>query len=496
MNGRVIAFLSRFVGRQAETSTSGRNTIPSFPSLVTDGGPPTCKDFTSWYAAQLTRKLQKPDPYAFRWSWTGQSARGGEIPKGKPMYYFAFGGVLGAGLGAAGYAGIANLKMRDLESSMLQLWKQHVGADFSVFAALSAAQPMKSLQGLWERQHDVASTSGRIAQRGPLSLGPHSLADAAARAAPAVVHVGVGSPNGHAHNGLSSSGSGLILDPDGTILTSAQIVSAAAETRRGVNGRMQQPKVLITLQDRRVYQGRVISSDRATDLAIVKVDSTEPLPCAQLGTSAGLRVGEWVLALGSPLHLHNSVTAGIVSCVDRKAVELGLAGPNTEYIQTDAATNSGNSGGPLVNLDGEVVGISSMKAVVADGVSFAIPIDTAKHIASQLQSHGRVVKPYIGIKMLQLDAGKAEQLKRADASFPAVRTGILVPEVSQGSPAHRAGLQSGDVIVGYGSEREPTTSRLIMALAEQVGKPLELHIMRPGSSQQVVISVTAVEAAS
>ena len=181
----------------------------------------------------------------------------------------------------------------------------------------------------------------------------------------------------------SSSGSGLILEPDGTILTSAQIVSAAAETRRGINGKMQLPRVLITLQDGRVFRGRVISSDRqaaaweacgsrkpasltrpctlppwspfasmslvrqhevlglhwavcsccvtllwawakedwvcrATDLAIVKVDSRDPLPCAQLGTSAGLRVGEWVLALGSPLHLHNSVTAGIVSCVDRK----------------------------------------------------------------------------------------------------------------------------------------------------------------------------------
>lgn len=442
----------------------------------------------------MIRKLQKPDPYAFNWSWAG---RAGDIPKGKPMYYFAFGGVVGAGLGAMGYAGIANLKMRDFESSLRALWKQHEMADYTALSALSISQPMKALRGLWEQAPEAAFVPGPAGQgRGPLSLGPHSLADAAARAAPAVVHVGVERTGAGAGSSASSSGSGLILESDGTILTSAQIVSTAAEARRGINGKMQLPKVLITLQDGRIFQGRVISSDRATDLAIVKVDSRDPLPCAQLGTSAGLRVGEWVLALGSPLHLHNSVTAGIVSCVDRKAVELGLAGPNTEYIQTDAATNSGNSGGPLVNLDGEVVGISSMKAVVADGVSFAIPIDTAKHIASQLQAHGRVVRPYIGIKMLQLDAAKAEQLRRTDASFPAVRAGILVPQVLPGSPAHSAGLRPGDVIIGYGSQREPTTSRLIMALAEQVGRPLELHIVRPGSPGQMSIHVTAAEAAS
>ncbi|EFN59628.1 hypothetical protein CHLNCDRAFT_18457, partial [Chlorella variabilis] len=166
------------------------------------------------------------------------------------------------------------------------------------------------------------------------------------------------------------------------------------------------------------------------------------------GRSANLRVGEWVVALGSPLHLQNSVTAGIVSCVDRKAVELGLAGARTDYIQTDAAINKGNSGGPLVNLYGEVVGISAMKAVAADGVSFAIPVDTAVDVMRQLKDHGRVIRPYVGIKMLQLNRHSAAQFRKRDPSFPSVEAGILVPGVHPGSPAERAGLRSGDCIIG------------------------------------------------
>lgn len=157
-----------------------------------------------------------------------------------------------------------------------------------------------------------------------------------------------------------------------------------------------------------------------SDLAVVKVDSDLPLPTVQLGRSHNLQAGQWVLALGSPLHLQNSVTAGIISCVDRKAVDLGLAGARTDYIQTDAAINKGNSGGPLVDIEGRVIGISAMKAVAADGVSFAIPIDTAVEVMRQLAEHGRVVRPYVGMKMLQLNCYNAAQFRRRDPNFPDV----------------------------------------------------------------------------
>ncbi|EIE24629.1 trypsin-like serine protease [Coccomyxa subellipsoidea C-169] len=358
---------------------------------------------------------------------------------------------------------------------------------------------LKRYRGVTGRVRDFTEETSTSYWSGAATapLGPHSLADAAAKAAPAVVNVTLQGGSQGLFNG-APSGSGFILDPDGTILTNAHIVAEASPQRRqgGGGSRGTQPTVHVALQDGRVFEGRVISADRLSDLAIVKIESAEALPCARLGTSAGLRVGEWVLALGSPLHLQNSVTAGIVSCVDRKAVELGLAGPNSDFIQTDAAINSGNSGGPLVNLAGEVVGISSMKALTADGVSFAIPIDTAKHVAAQLKAHGRVVRPYIGIKMLQLNESKAGMLRRADPAFPAVKAGILVPQVSPGSPASRAGLRPGDIIVGYAGQKAPSTAGLIRTLGEQVGKPLELQVLRPGSPGEVTINIVAVEAPS
>ncbi|KFM24620.1 Putative protease Do-like 14 [Auxenochlorella protothecoides] len=251
---------------------------------------------------------------------------------------------------------------------------------------------------------------------GPPCLSPHFIADAAAKAAPGVVNIVV---VGRGPFPVGSSGSGFLCDPDGTILTNAH--------------------------DGRVFEGRVVSSDAVSDLAVVRVEAGAPLPCVRLGSASRLRVGEWVVALGSPLHLQNSVTAGIVSCVDRRAAELGLAGARTDYIQTDAAINRGNSGGPLLNLAGEVVGISCMKALAADGVSFAIPVDTAIDVMRQLAAHGRVIRPHVGIKMLELTRHSAARFRERDPGFPDVTAGILVPAVTPGSPADRAGLRQGDL---------------------------------------------------
>ncbi|RMZ53163.1 hypothetical protein APUTEX25_005152 [Auxenochlorella protothecoides] len=285
---------------------------------------------------------------------------------------------------------------------------------------------------------------------GPPCLSPHFIADAAAKAAPGVVNIVV---VGRGPFPVGSSGSGFLCDPDGTILTNAHVVADALPAPRRGGGAAGTPAgaggaVTVTLQDGRVFEGRVVSSDAVSDLAVVRVEAGAPLPCVRLGSASRLRVGEWVVALGSPLHLQNSVTAGIVSCVDRRAAELGLAGARTDYIQTDAAINRGNSGGPLLNLAGEVVGISCMKALAADGVSFAIPVDTAIDVMRQLAAHGRVIRPHVGIKMLELTRHSAARFRERDPGFPDVTAGILVPAVTPGSPADRAGLRQGDDHLG------------------------------------------------
>lgn len=173
----------------------------------------------------------------------------------------------------------------------------------------------------------------------------------------------------------------------------------------------------------------------------MKVDCKEDLPTVTLGDSNSLRVGEWVVALGSPLFLKNTITAGIISCVERKRSDLNLSGSRTDYIQTDASINMGNSGGPLVNLKGEVIGINAMKALSADGVSFAIPVDTAKFVIQQVLKYGRVVRPYIGIKMLDLSARTADLIRKERPAFPDVKTGVFVPQVTPGGPAENAGFE-------------------------------------------------------
>lgn len=328
-------------------------------------------------------------------------------------------------------------------------------------------------------------------------LGPHFIADAAAMAAPAVVNITV------ARGGLpipqDHSGTGFIYNASGLILTNAHVVADALCTsdqasasssnatscssnseRQDSTSHSNHSTVTVALQDGRIFQGSVLMFDRVSDLAVVQIVSKQPLPAVKLGTSKGLRAGEWVLALGSPLHLQNSVTAGIISCVDRKAAELGLARVRTDYIQTDAAINRGNSGGPLVNLQGEVIGLACFKAISADGVSFAIPIDTAKDVIQQLQQRGRVIRPYIGIKMLQLNQHNAAQMRQKDPNFPEVMQGILVPYVAANSPAAKCGFREGDVITGFaGQSNNLSTNHLIQCLSQHVNELMDVRVIRP-----------------
>ncbi|KAK9691914.1 hypothetical protein RND81_09G228400 [Saponaria officinalis] len=303
-----------------------------------------------------------------------------------------------------------------------------------------------------------------------------TIADAAAKVSPAVVNLSV--PQGIYGLTMGKSiGSGTIIDPDGTILTCAHVVVDFQGMRASSKG-----KVEVTLQDGRTFEGKVLNADLHSDIAIVKINSKLPLPAAKLGSSSKLRPGEWVVAMGCPLSLQNTVTAGIVSCVDRKSSDLGLGGMRREYLQTDCAINAGNSGGPLVNMDGEVVGVNNMKVLIADGLSFAVPIDSVSKIIEHFKKRGRVVRPWLGLKMIDLNEMILPQLRERDPTFPSVDRGVLVPMVTPGSPADRAGFRPGDVVTEFDGKAVGSIKEIIDIMDDKVGKPLKVVVKRANNA--------------
>ncbi|KAI3974043.1 hypothetical protein MKX01_026440 [Papaver californicum] len=321
----------------------------------------------------------------------------------------------------------------------------------------------------------------------PGCLGRDSIASAAALVGPAVVNISVS----QGYQGMilgKSIGSGTIIDSDGTILTCAHVVVDFQSTKKVSKG-----KVDVTLQDGRTFEGTVVNADLHSDIAVVKINSKTPLPAAKLGSSIKMRPGDWVVAMGCPHSLQNTVTAGIVSCVDRKSSDLGLGGIQREYLQTDCAINQGNSGGPLVNLDGEVVGVNIMKVYAADGLSFAVPIDAVSKIIEHFKKNGRVVRPWLGLKMLDLNDMIVAQLKERDIMFPNVSKGVLVPMVTPGSPADRAGFRPGDIVIEFDDIPVASIMEIIDAMGDKVGKPLKVVVKR-GNNKVVNLTVVPEEA--
>lgn len=221
-------------------------------------------------------------------------------------------------------------------------------------------------------------------------------------------------------------GSGFILSADGYVMTNAHVVEGATE-------------VYVTLTDKREFKAKIVGADERTDVALVKIDATG-LPSLKIGDAGRLRVGEWVLAIGSPFGLESTVTAGIVSAKQRET------GSDVPFIQTDVAVNPGNSGGPLLNIRGEAVGINSqILSPVGSfvGISFAIPIDEAMRVADQLKATGRVVRGYLGIQPIDVPRELAEEYGLAKGKAK----GAFVRQVVSGTPADKAGIQPGDVVI-------------------------------------------------
>lgn len=261
---------------------------------------------------------------------------------------------------------------------------------------------------------------------------------------------------------LEGQGSGVVLDSKGLIVTNNHVVDGAT-------------RVQVSLKDGRTFVGEVVGSDEATDIAVIKVDAND-LPAADLGDSESLKVGQFVLAVGNALGLPGgpTVSLGVLSALGRPL-------PGADFIfegllQTDAAVNPGNSGGPLADLEGRVVGINTAMVPFAQGVGFAIPINTVKRITSEILEKGRVARPWIGISGIDLTAPLARRYGMQ------VQSGFLVAEVVPNSPAYMAGLRVGDVIVGAGSQEVKHTKDLLYALSQvQVGGVIELDINRMGS---------------
>ncbi|HUI27711.1 MAG TPA: DegQ family serine endoprotease [Candidatus Kryptonia bacterium] len=319
---------------------------------------------------------------------------------------------------------------------------------------------------------------------------PASFATVAKTARPAVCHIFAAqdAPRGAAREPLEdfqrrffgeapprnepkrSLGSGFIISADGYIVTNDHVVRDATRIR-------------VRLADKDEYDAKLIGSDAKTDVALIKIEPHAALPVVRLGSSAALEVGDWVVAIGNPFGLAQTVTAGIVSAKGRV---IG-AGPYDDFIQTDASINPGNSGGPLLNLDGEVIGINSAifsRSGGSVGIGFAIPIDLARRIVDQLRERGKVVRGWLGISVQDMTPDLAKSF-----GFDRPR-GVIIADVTRGGPAERAGVQPGDVLVEYQGHALVDPHHLPVLVADTpIGTRAEIKIVRGGEEKAVEVTV-------
>ncbi len=272
------------------------------------------------------------------------------------------------------------------------------------------------------------------------------------------------------------TGSGFIISSDGRLITNAHVISGANSVK-------------VTLKDGRTFDGRVVGVDSVTDVAVVKINANN-LPIVRLGTAEKLIPGEWAIAIGNPLGLDNTVTVGIISALGRSSSQVGVPEKRVSFIQTDAAINPGNSGGPLLNARGEVIGINTAIRAGAQGLGFAIPVETVQRIANQLFTKGKVEHPYLGIKMVTLTAELRKEINQdSNAGFKVTRdAGVIIVNIAENSPAQQAGIQPGDIILKVGGKPIKTAGEVQQQVeASSVGGSLEVEVLRQDKTQTLQV---------
>ena len=372
-------------------------------------------------------------------------------------------------------------------------------AAVAVAAALGGAYSFGHLQALPEAHATPATASVTQSAVPPVAVAPTALPDMrsiVAANAPAVVNIGVtgtrktsnvpqidpddpfyeffrrfGGRMPHGATPVQGQGSGFIVSADGTILTNAHVVEDADE-------------VTVKLNDKREFKAKVLGADKTSDVAVLKIEA-QNLPTVRVGTSAQTQVGEWVLAIGSPFGFESSASAGIVSAKSRSLPD----GSYVPFIQTDVAVNPGNSGGPLFNMNGEVIGINSQiysRSGGYQGLSFAIPIEVAMNIERQIVATGKVQRGKLGISIQDVNQALADSFGLAKPA------GALVSSVEKGSPAAKAGLQPGDVILGIDGRTLASAGDLPAAVAlKKPGEAARLQVWRQGSTRDVEVHVSS-----
>jgi len=272
----------------------------------------------------------------------------------------------------------------------------------------------------------------------------------------------------------SSLGSGFILNKDGYIVTNDHVVRDAETIR-------------VKLSNETVYTGKLVGSDPKTDIAVVKIDSKDQLQPAVLGDSDKLQVGQWAVAIGNPFGLDRTVTVGVISATGRS--DMGIE-TYEDFIQTDASINPGNSGGPLLNIYGEVIGINTAIVAAGQGIGFAIPINMAKQVVTQLISKGSVSRSWLGVSIQSVTEDVARSFGLPKAA------GALVNDVVAGGPAAKAGIQQGDVITRFGGTEIKDVRQLQRLVAESpVGKKVEVEFVRDGKPRKTTVVTTSMEKA-
>jgi S1-C subfamily serine protease len=266
-------------------------------------------------------------------------------------------------------------------------------------------------------------------------------------------------------------GSGVIVRPDGLILTNNHVVQGAQE-------------ITVTLLSGRTLRGRVLGADRFADLAVVKVESPQPLPALEMGSSSGLQVGQLAIAIGNPFGLGSTVTVGVVSALNR-SIQADRDFVIENLIQTDAAINPGNSGGALLDSSGRLIGVNTAIIRDAQGIGFAIPIDHAKAIMEQLVARGRVVRPALGVEIRgEIDANTARAYR-----LPVDHGVVVVPQ--QGSPAERAGIKAQDIIVGIDGQKIATVGDMRRELfRKKPGDAVRVEVVRDGKRLTLTVTLT------